>query len=64
MSTDRKKTDLIDNTLNKPKLISEGIFMYPERLNLNDDTIGEIANGGYVVVLGNQYFILSIPKPN
>lgn len=62
MSSDTKKTELMKNTLNKPRLISEGILMYPERLDLSEETIGGIAVGGYVVVLGSQSFVLTIPS--
>lgn len=62
MSSDTKKTGAIEKTSNKPRLISEGIFMYPERLDLNEETIGNVAMGGYVVVLGSQSFVLTIPE--
>jgi hypothetical protein len=62
MSSDTKKTGLMKNTLNKARLISEGIWMYPERLDLEEETIGNVAMGGYVVVLGNETFILTIPS--
>ena len=60
MSSDTKKTGLIENTSNKPRFISEGILMYPERLDLNEETIGKIAIGGYVIVFGNRSFVLTI----
>ncbi len=60
MSSDTKKTGLIENTLNKPKLISEGILMYPGRLDLNEEVMARVAMGGYVVVLGNQSFVIAI----
>lgn len=60
MSSDTKKTGLMKNTLNKPRLISEGILMYPERLDLDEETLGNVAMGGYVVVLGNRSFVLTI----
>lgn len=62
MSSDTKKTGLIENTSNKPRLISEGILMYPERLDLNEGTIRSVVKGGYVVILGNQSFVLTIPE--
>lgn len=62
MSSDTRKTGLVKNTLNKPRLISEGILMYPERLDLDQETIGNVAMGGYVVVLGNQSFVLTISE--
>ncbi len=61
MSSDTKKTDVIENASNKPRFISEGILMYPEELDLSEETIGKVAIGGYVVVLGNRSFVLSIP---
>ncbi len=64
MSSDTKKTGLMENTLNKPRLISEGILMYPDRLDLNEETIGRVVKGGYVVILGNQSFIVSILDQN
>ncbi len=54
----------MENTLNKPRLISEGILMYPDRLDLNEETIGRVVKGGYVVILGNQSFIVSILDQN
>lgn len=60
MSSDTKKIELTENTLNKPKLISEGILMYSERLNLREDTIAQVAREGYVIVIGNQSFVLTI----
>lgn len=62
MSSDTKKTGLMENTLNKPRLISEGILMYPDRLDLNEETIGRVVKGGYVVILGNQSFVLTLPE--
>lgn len=62
MSSDTKKTGLMKNTSSKPRVISEGILMYPERLDLNEETIGSVAMGGYVVILGNQSFVLTIPE--
>ena len=61
MSSDTKKTVLIENTSNEPRFISEGILMYPERLDLDEETIGNLAVGGYIVVLGDQSFVLTIP---
>lgn len=60
MSSDSEKTVLIENASNKPRLISEGILMYPERLDLDEETLGNVAMGGYVVVLGNRSFVLTI----
>ena len=62
MSSDTKKTGLIENASNKPRLISEGILMYPERLDLNEEMMARVAMGGYVVFLGNQSFVLTIPE--
>ncbi len=60
MPSDTKKIGLIENASNKPRLISEGILMYPERLDLDEETLGNVAMGGYVVVLGNRSFVLTI----
>ena len=62
MSSDTKKTVLIENASNKPRLISEGILMYPERLDLREGDMETVARGGYVVVLGNQSFVLNISR--
>ena len=62
MSSDTKKTVSIEDTSNKPRLISEGILRYPERLDLNEETIEGVAMGGYVVVLGSLSFVLTVPE--
>lgn len=63
MSSDSKKTELTGNTLNKPMLISEGILMYPERLDLDEEMISRVAMGGYMVVLGGQSFVIAVTTP-
>lgn len=62
MSSDTKKTDVIESASNKPRLISEGILMYPERLDLKEETIAQIARGSYVITLGNQSFVVTISE--
>lgn len=62
MLSDTKKTGLMKNTSSKTQLIGEGILMYSERLDLREETIGEIAAGGYVISFGDRSFVLTIHR--
>ncbi len=61
MSSDTKKTVPLKKTSNKPRLISEGVLMYPERLALRGDEVDMVVKGGYVVDLGGRSFVLTVP---
>ena len=60
MPLNKEKTGLKKDLICKPKYIAEGILMYPKGLDLNDETINQVADGGYVVVFGKQSFVLNI----
>ena len=62
MSSDTKKTVLTENTSNKPRLISDGILMYPERLNLREAEVEMVGKGGYMIVLGGKQFVVKIKR--
>ena len=60
MATNINKTECTKTTLNKPKLIGEGILMYSERVDIGAKKLSEITKRGYLVVIGDKSFILEI----
>lgn len=57
-----KKSNYKQSEDNEAKLLTEGILMYPEMLDLKEESIAKIAKEGYVVVIGNRSFVLTIPE--
>lgn len=61
MFSDTKKVELKKKVLSEPKLIAEGILMYPEKLDLNnEETLAQIAKGSYVINIGDRSFVVAV----
>ncbi len=61
MSSYKKTIELKKKVLSEPKLIAEGILMYPEKLDLNnEETIAQIPKGSYVINIGDKSFVVAV----
>lgn len=48
-------------SLREPKAITEYISMYPNASELSEGDIAQVAKNGYLIVIEENYFVITIP---